>query len=162
MQPDVSRDILKMAIIERYGRYGNWTNGFVTGFELKEGAIATSYSVPSNNIVTVGTNREDMACTVRCLEESQGGFAVVKDGKVLAQVKLPIGGIMSEEPYEDLLRDVETAKEAAHSMGCPLTQPFFTMSQTVLSSLPELGFMDKGIVDVKTGAIVDVLVHEET
>ena len=162
VQPDVSRDILKMAIIERYGRYGNWTNGFVTGFELKEGAIATSYSVPSNNIVTVGTNREDMACAVRCLEESQGGFAVVKDGKVLAQVKLPIGGIMSEEPYEDLLRDVETAKEAAHSMGCPLTQPFFTMSQTVLSSLPELGFTDKGIVDVKTGAIVDVLVHEET
>ena len=80
---------------------------------------------------------------------------------ILAQVKLPIGGIMSEEPYEDLLRDVETAKEAAHSMGCPLTQPFFTMSQTVLSSLPELGFTDKGIVDVKTGAIVDVLVHEE-
>ena len=161
VQADVSRDILKMTIIERYGRYGDMTNGFVNGFCLKEGAIATSYSVPSNNIVTVGTNKEDMACAVECLARNQGGFTVVKNGKVLAEVKLPIGGIMSAEPYEELLKAVEYAKEAAHSLGCPLTQPFFTMSQTVLSSLPELGFTDRGIVDVKAGKIVDVFVEKE-
>lgn len=157
VQADVERDILKMAIIERYGRKGSMTNGFVHGFCLKEGAIATSYSVPSNNIVTVGTNAADMELAVRCIEKNQGGFAVVKDGEVMAEVRLPIGGIMSSEPYEMLLKSVDEANEAAHQLGCPLVHPFFTMSQTVLSSLPDLGFTDLGIVDVASGKIVDVL-----
>lgn len=155
---DVERDILKMAIIERYGRKGGMTNGFVQGFSLKEGAIATSYSVPSNNIVTVGTNAADMETAVRCIEKNQGGFAVVNNGKVMAEVRLPIGGIMSADSYETLLKAVDEANEAAHRQGCPLVHPFFTMSQTVLSSLPDLGFTDIGIVDVASGKIVDVLV----
>lgn len=157
VQPDPARDILKIAIIERYGRRGGMTNAFVNGFQLKSGAIATSYSVPSNNIVVVGVNREDMACAVQRIARMKGGFVVVRDGEVLAEVRLGIGGIMSAEPYETLLSDVEKANRAAKSLGCPLQHPFFTMAQTVLSSLPDLGLTDRGLVDALSGRIVDVV-----
>lgn len=161
IQPDPKRDILKMAIIERYGRRGSMTTALVSGFQLKEGAIATSYSVPSNNIVVVGTNDSDMELAVKHLEEIQGGFAAVKDGEVLADVSLRVGGIMSAEPYESVLSDIEKANAAARSLGCPLEHPFFTMTQTVLSSLPDLGLTDRGIVDVASGKIVGVVVEEQ-
>lgn len=157
MQPDLEKDILKIAIIERYGRKGNHTTAFAQGYGLKSGAIATSYSVPSNNIVTVGTNNEDMAQAVKRLEEMQGGFVVVENGKVLAEVHLPIGGIMSADPYEDMIDEVKKANAAAKSLGCQLKHPFFSMSQTVLSSLPDFGLTDCGLVDVKTGEITSVL-----
>ena len=157
VRPDPERDILKMAIIERYGRRGSMTAAFARGFQLRRGAIATSYSVPSNNIVVVGADKEDMAFAVEYLARMQGGFVVVDGGRVLAEVSLRIGGIMSAEPYEDLLADVEKANAAARSLGCPLPHPFFTMAQTVLLSLPEVGLTDRGMVDVAAGRIVDVL-----
>lgn len=160
VQPDLERDILKMAIIERYGRRGSHTTAFVSGFHLQRGAIATSYSVPSNNIVVVGTNKRDMAVAVNHLEKIQGGFVVVDDGVVLAEVSLRIGGIMSAAPYENVLVDVEKANAAARALGCPLQHPFFTMAQTVLSSLPALGLTDRGLVDVLSGNIIDVVVDE--
>lgn len=160
VQPDLERDILKMAIIERYGRRGSHTTAFVNGFRLQHGAIATSYSVPSNNIVTVGTNKDDMAIAVEHLAKIQGGFVVVDDGQVLAEVSMRVGGIMSTAPYEEVLADIDKANEAAHTLGCPLQHPFFTMAQTVLSSLPEFGLTDRGLVDVATGKIVDVAVEE--
>lgn len=160
VQPDLEGDILKMAIIERYGRYGNMTNAFVKGFQLQCGAIATSYSVPSNNIVVVGANKEDMTLAVKHLADIQGGFVAVKDGRVLAEVHLQIGGIMSAAPYESLMADVEKANAAAKEMGCPLKHPFFTMAQTVLSSLPDLGLTDRGLVEVSTGKIVGVVVED--
>lgn len=159
VQPDLEQDILKMAIVERYGRRGSLTTAFVKGFCLKEGAIATSYSVPSNNIVVVGTNEKDMAFAVNHLAEIQGGFAAVKDNEVLADVSLRVGGIMSAAPYENVLADIEKANAAAKALGCPLQHPFFTMTQTVLSSLPDLGLTDRGIVDVSSGKIVDVVVE---
>ena len=160
VQPDLERDILKMAIIERYGRRGSHTTAFVNGFHLQRGAIATSYSVPSNNIVTVGTNKDDMAIAVEYLEKIQGGFVVVSDGQVLAEVSMRVGGIMSAAPYEEVLADIDKANDAAHTLGCPLQHPFFTMAQTVLSSLPEFGLTDRGLVDVASGKIVDVVVEE--
>lgn len=160
VQPDLERDILKIAIIERYGRYGDLTTAFIHGFQLQSGAIATSYSVPSNNIVVVGTNRSDMAAAVNHIDKIQGGFVVVKDGEVLAEVNLPIGGIMSADPYENLLVDIEKANAAAAALGCPLQHPFFSMSQTVLSSLPDLGLTDRGLVDVPSGKIVEVILED--
>lgn len=160
VQPDVDRDILKFSMIERYGRKGTMTNAFVTGFHLKSGSVATSYSVPSNNIAVVGTSKEDMAAAVEHIHKIQGGFVVVDQGKVLAEVPLHVGGIMSVEPYEELLEKIEKANEAAHSLGCPLQHPFFTMSQTVLSSLPDFGLTDLGLVDVRAGKIIDVVIEE--
>lgn len=159
VQPDLERDILKIAILERYGRRGDMTTAFAQGFGLRQGAIATSYSVPSNNIVVVGASQADMAAAVNHLAKIQGGFVVVRDGQVLAQVSLRIGGIMSDAPYESLLADVEQATAAAQSLGCPLCHPFFTMAQTVLSSLPDLGLTDRGLVDVPSGQIVPVVME---
>lgn len=160
VQPDLKRDILKMAIIERYGRGGNLTTAFANGFCLQHGAIATSYSVPSSNIVVVGTNKDDMAFAVNHIAKLQGGFVVVKDGEVLAEVRLHVGGIMNAEPYENMLTDIKKANAAAQSLGCPFQHPFFSMSQTVLSSLPELGLTDRGLVDVASGKIIEVLVED--
>lgn len=157
---DPAQDVLKIAILERYGRGGGMTTAFAQGFGLKRGAIATSYSVPSNNIVVVGTNNEDMAFAVRCLEENQGGFVAVEGGKVLAQVHLPIGGIMTADPYETLLADIRKANQAVRGLGCQLKHPYFSMSQTVLSSLPELGLTDKGLIEVPTGKIISVLAED--
>lgn len=158
IQTDPSSDILKIAIIERYGIKGDSTTAFAQGFGLKSGAIATTYSVPSNNIVVVGADNEDMEKAVRHLEEIHGGFVVVKDQEILAEVQLPIGGIMSAEPYEELLVSVERANAAAKSLGCMLEHPFFTMAQTVLSSLPDLGLTDVGLIDVYTQKPVSVTV----
>lgn len=160
VMPDLERDILKIAIIERYGRHGDMTTAFVSGFHLHHGAIATSYSVPSNNIVVVGTNKDDMAFAVEQIGRLQGGFVVVNEGRVLAKVNLPIGGIMTAAPYKEVLADVDKANEAARSLGCPLEHPFFTMAQTVLSSLPDLGLTDRGLVDVPSGKIMNVVVEE--
>lgn len=118
----------------------------------------TTVFVDMTNVVHNGGIAAAKELAVRCIEKNQGGFAVVKDGEVMAEVRLPIGGIMSSEPYEMLLKSVDEANEAAHQLGCPLVYPFFTMSQTVLSSLPDLGFTDLGIVDVASGKIVDVLI----
>jgi adenine deaminase len=160
VRPDIDRDILKIAIIERYGQSGSLTNAFVQGFRLQRGAIATSYSVPSNNIVVVGTNEKDMFLAVEQLVRMQGGHVVVDDGQVLAEVRLPIGGIMTAEPHQDLVQAIAKANAATRSLGCQLQHPFFTMSQTVLSTLPELGLTDRGLVDVRRGQIVDVLVED--
>lgn len=160
VQPDIAQDILKIAVVERYGRNGNLTSGFVQGFGLHRGAIATSVSVPSNNIVVVGTNDEDMALAVRHLEKIQGGFVVIDHGKVLADVHLPIGGVMAEVPYEELVEAIKEANAAAQRLGCKLEHPFFTMSQTVLITLPDVGLTDRGMVDALTGEFVDILVKE--
>lgn len=160
VQPDLEHDILKIAIIERYGQRGSMTTAFVNGFHLQHGAIATSYSVPSNNIVVVGTNGEDMAFAAEQIARMQGGFVVVDNGQMLAEVSLQIGGIMTSAPYENVLEDVEKANAAARSLGCPLEHPFFTMAQTVLSSLPDLGLTDRGLVDVPSGKVIDVVIKE--
>lgn len=133
--------LLAREVIERYGLHGSMTTAFAKGFRLRWGAIATSYSVPSNNIAMVGADKENMAFAVENLARMQSGF-VVDNGKVLAEVSLRIGGIMSTEPYEHLLADVKKANDAARSLGCPLPHPFFTMAHAVLLSLPEVGLPD--------------------
>lgn len=160
VQPDLERDILKMAIIERYQRRGSMMTAFANGFQLKCGALASSYSVPSNNVVVVGTNETDMTFAVQYLEKIQGGCVAVKDGKVLAEVHMRIGGMMSAEPYENLLQEFEMANAAAQTLGCPLKDPFLTLSQTTLSTLPDLGLTDLGLVDARSGRLIDVVIAE--
>jgi adenine deaminase len=161
VQASTQQDILAIAVVERHGRNGNITNSFVHGFGLQGGAIATSYSIPSDHLVTVGTNPQDMAIAVRHLADLQGGFVVVKDGQVLADVRLGIGGIMADDAYENVVAAIEKANQAVHSLGCRLQHPFFTMSQTVLSTLPEIGLTDRGILDVRTGQFVTAIIQEE-
>lgn len=161
VQPDLERDILKMSIIERYQRRGSMMTAFAHGFDLKCGALASSYSVPSNNMVVVGTNEADMTFAVQYLEKIQGGCVAVKDGQVLAVVHMRIGGMMSAEPYEELLQEFKQANAAAKTLGCPLQDPFLTLSQTTLLTLPDLGLTDRGLVDARLGKLIDVVMNEQ-
>jgi adenine deaminase len=160
VQPEPSRDILAMAMVERYGRNGNVGRAFAKGFGLKRGAIASSLSIPSNNLVAVGTNEEDIWRALAHLEAIQGGFVVVAEGKVLAQVPMPFGGIMSAAPHDGLIVEIRQAEDVARSLGCTLKNPFFTMAQTVLSTLPDLGLTDRGLVNASLGRTVPVLMEE--
>jgi adenine deaminase len=160
VQSDPDHDILKIVVVERYGRNGNLGTGFAKGFGLKGGAIASSVSIPSNNIVSVGTTDADIWMAVKRLEEIQGGFVVVANGRVQAEVSLSIGGIMAAQPYETLVSEITHAQAIARELGCGLLHPFFTMAQTVLSTLPDLGLTDKGLVDARRGQTVPIFVAE--
>jgi adenine deaminase len=152
--PDLASDTLLIAALERYGRQGGVGTGFVRGIGLRRGAVASSASIPSNNIVAVGTNTPDMMAAIAHVARLQGGFAVVADGTVLADVPLPIGGILGELPYEELLDRIEQAQSAMRELGSRLRHPLFTIMQTGLSTLPDFGLTDRGLINVRTSAIV--------
>jgi adenine deaminase len=156
---DLEQDILRMVVVERYGRNGNVGGGFVQGFGLKRGALASSLSVPSNNLVAVGANEDDLWLAVQRLGENQGGLVVISEGRLLAEVLLSFGGIMAAQPFETLIAEVNAAQEVARSLGCGLKQPFFTMAQTVLSTLPDLGLTDRGLVNSQIGKTVPVVLE---
>lgn len=145
---DVSRDIAKLAVVERYGKTGGIGIGFVRGFGLREGALAYSTSHDHHNIVTVGANDTDMAAAVNAVAEMQGGLAVALNGKILARMALPIGGLMSEEPADVVMSEQNRMNEAARKLGCVGSAPFMTLSFISLPTVPELGLTDMGLVDV--------------
>ena len=146
--PDISRDIAKLAVVERYGKTGGIGIGFVRGFGLKEGALAFSTSHDHHNIVTVGADDGDMAAAVNAVAEMQGGLSVVRGGRVLAKMALPLGGLMSEEPAEKVMEQQDRMNTAARELGCVGSAPFMTLSFISLPTVPELGLTDMGLIDV--------------
>ncbi|RLC81395.1 MAG: adenine deaminase [Chloroflexi bacterium] len=145
---DVERDILKIAVIERHMASGNMGKGFVQGFGLKKGALASSVAHDSHNIVVVGATDDDMMKAAREIEAMKGGLVAVADGKVLARLALPIAGLMSEKPINEVREELEELTEAAKALGCTLKEPFMAMSFLALPVIPELKLTDKGLVDV--------------
>ncbi len=145
---DVERDILKMAVIERHTASGNMGKGFVKGFGLKRGAIASSVAHDSHNIVVVGVNDEDMFRAVKEIENMKGGLVTVADGQVLARLPLPVAGLMSEKSAYEVQAELEELLEATKSLGCVLDEPFMALSFLALPVIPELKLTDKGLVDV--------------
>lgn len=160
VMPRPHDDILRIVVAERYGRTGDIGTGFVKGFGLKRGALAVSIVIPSNNIAAVGVDDNDIWAAMERLAVIQGGLVVVDRGEVIAEVPLPIGGILSGEPYEALVARIEQAQQAAKELGCVLEHPFFTIAQTVLSTLPDLGLTDKGLVNSRTGQLVPIIQEE--
>ena len=146
--PDISRDIAKLAVVERYGKTGGVGIGFARGFGLKKGALAYSTSHDHHNIVTVGADDADMALAVNTVAEMQGGLAVVCGGEVLAKMCLPIGGLMSTKPAEEVMAEQDAMNEAARQLGCVGSAPFMTLSFISLPTVPELGLTDLGLIDV--------------
>lgn len=145
---DLDNDIIRVAVIERHGKNGNHANGFVQGFGLKKGAIASTVGHDSHNICVVGVGEEDMAIAANRLADIRGGFVVVEDGRVTAEIALPIAGLMSLEPYErvrDILYDL---RKAAYALGTTLTEPFLQVAFLPLPVIPHLKISDKGMVDV--------------
>lgn len=155
---DASRDMLKMAVIERHHGTGNVGLAFVRGFKLKKGAIGSSVAHDSHNVIIAGTNDDDMMSAARAIASMQGGFVAVADGKVLARVPLTIAGLMSDQPIERVREDMDQLNAATKSLGCDLHAPFMALSFLALPVIPELKLTDKGLVDVTKFDFVDLLV----
>ncbi|ENR31878.1 adenine deaminase [Brucella suis 06-988-1656] len=148
VEPDLERDVVKVAVIERHGKNGNIATGFVHGFGLKAGAIASTVSHDSHNICVVGASDEDIATAANRLGEIEGGFVVVRDGKVLAEMPLPIAGLMSTEPYETVREALRKLRHAAEDLGSVLEEPFLQFAFIALPVIPHLKITDRGLVDV--------------
>jgi adenine deaminase len=145
---DPALDLLKLSVVERYGKNGRVCSALVRGFKLERGALASSVSHDHHNIVVVGTNDRDMLLAVRELERLQGGFACVADGEVKASVALPLGGLMSPLSAGDVMEQMETANRAVAELGCEMASPFMTLSFISLPTVPDLGLTDVGLIDV--------------
>jgi adenine deaminase len=151
---DVARDILKLAVIERHQASGSMGLGFVKGFGLKGGALASSVGHDSHNIVVVGTNDNDMNVAARAVGNMRGGFVAVSDGEVMAQVPLPIAGLMSEQPLEIVAAQVADLIQVSHQLGVELDNPFMALSFLALPVIPSLKLTDQGLVDVEQFKLV--------
>jgi len=146
--PDIGRDILKLVAMERHKATGNIGLGLVTGFGLKRGALASSIAHDSHNIIAVGTNDEDIFTVIKEVERLQGGLVVATEGKVLANLALPIAGLLSDEPLEIVASKLEKLERLAMDLGTALPSPFATLSFLALPVIPELRLTDLGLVDV--------------
>ncbi len=157
---DVKNDILKLAVVERYGKNGNIGISFVKGFGLKRGAIASSVSHDHHNIVIAGTNDTDMAICVKAIEESQGGLAIAADGELIDILPLPIGGLMSDKPAGEVIQKLGILNGRCRDLGCVLSAPFMSLSFISLPTVPELGLTDKGLVDVHNHELIPSIIEK--
>ena len=155
---DPSKDILKMAVVERHNGTGNIGKGFVKGFGLKQGALASSVAHDSHNIIVVGTTDADMRVALEAVVKLGGGLAAVADSQILAELALPIAGLMSLEPVQSVRDQLDGLIAAAHDMGTLLKDPFMTLSFLALPVIPELKLTDLGLVDVNKFEVVPLFV----
>ena len=152
---DVEYDVLKIAVVERHKNTHHIGIGYIQGYGLKSGAVATSISHDSHNIIVVGTNETDMAAAVTRVVELNGGIVVWDGGQSVAEVPLAIAGIMSDEPLVTVNEKLETAKDAAHKLGVnPGIDPFMTLSFMALPVIPSLRITTRGVFDVTTQSYV--------
>ncbi|HJV05591.1 MAG TPA: adenine deaminase [Actinomycetota bacterium] len=152
--PDPSRDLAKAAVVERHRETGRIGLGFVSGFGLQRGALASTHAHDAHNVVVVGTDDADMAAAVNRLREVGGGQVVVAGGSVLAELPCPIGGLLSDRAAGDVAAATSRLTEAARSLGVRLPSPFMTMSFLALSVIPELKLTDRGLVDTRRFELV--------
>ena len=147
---DVENDILKIACIERHKGTNHIGVGYVKGYSLKSGAVATSVAHDSHNIITVGCNDDDIAVAVNAIKDSKGGIAVVENGKIKALLELPIAGLMSDEPLTTVNEKLENAKLSAYELGADKSiDPFMTLSFLSLPVIPSLRITTKGVFNAE-------------
>ncbi|HEY8567179.1 MAG TPA: adenine deaminase [Beijerinckiaceae bacterium] len=151
---DLDQDAIKVAVVARHGVNRNIGLGFVKGFGLKVGAIASSVGHDSHNICVVGVDVADMALAVNRLRAIRGGFVVASDGEVRAELSLPIAGLMSDRPYEAVRDGLHPLREAARALGTALPEPFLQVAFLPLPVIPHLKITDRGLVDVDRFALV--------
>ena len=155
---DVARDVIKMAVVDRYTGEARTGKGFVTGLGLKRGAIASSVAHDSHNIIVAGRSDRDMQAALTAVVEMGGGFAVVNNDTVLATLPLPVAGLMSDQPVETVRQQMDGMITAAKSLGTGLSDPFMTLGFLALPVIPDLKLTDKGLVDVTRFEVVPLFV----
>ena len=153
---DPERDIAKFVVIERHRASGNIGKGFVRGFGIRNGAFASSVAHDSHNLGVLGTNDRDMLLAAIRVIELGGGLVIVSDGQVLAELPLPVAGLVSDKPLSEVKANVENLIETAKNIGCTLPDPFAAMSFLSLVPIPALRLTDKGLVDSQNFKIIDV------
>ncbi|MCG6111638.1 MAG: adenine deaminase [Paracoccus sp.] len=153
-RPDPARDLTRIAVIERHGKNGNIATGFVRGFGLARGAIASTVCHDHHNIAVVGVDYDDMALAANRLTQIEGGFVVTLDGRVLAELPLPVAGLMSLEPFEAVRDRLIALREAARTLGTTLEEPFLQLAFLALPVIPALKITDRGMVDVTAFEII--------
>jgi adenine deaminase len=145
---DMALDILKVAVLGRHNRHGNVGHGFVRGFGLRRGAIASSVGHDSHNVCVIGCTDSDMVVAVNRLIKLKGGFVAAADGKVTAELALPVAGLMSDRPFEEVEQGLRKLRQAVSAMGTALHEPFLQMAFLALPVIPHLRITDMGLVDV--------------
>lgn len=158
VQPDVANDILRIAMVDRHGKSGSIGNGFISGFRLRKGAVASSVNAVCENIVVVGANNEDMAIAANHLAAIGGGKVVVVDGEIVAQIELPLLGLLSEDPLRVVVQKFDKAYAELKKLGCTLTSPFATLEfSCACGEIGKLKIFDGGYIDAEKVERVDVL-----
>jgi adenine deaminase len=155
---DTARDILKLVVVERHRATGNVGVGFVRGFMLKRGAIGSTVAHDAHNVVVAGTNDADIVFAIQQLERMQGGQVAVANGKVKAELALPIAGLVSSRPLNEVMKHIDALNAAAQSLGCDLEAPFMTLSFLSLSPIPDLKLTDQGLIDATNHRKTDLFV----
>ena len=157
--PDVENDVLRIACVERYGKNGSVGKSFIKNFGLKSGAIAISVGHDHHNITVVGTEAEDMAFAVNRVAELQGGLVLVKDGKVLSEIPLPICGLLSDLDGETVANKLKEMIAVLRTLGCEVPSPNITLSFITLIFIPCFGITDQGLFDVREFKIIDPVIE---
>jgi adenine deaminase len=145
---DLDQDAIKVSVVARHGVNDNMATAFVQGFGMKRGAIASSVGHDSHNLCVVGTSETDMAVAINRLREIEGGFAVAEGGKVVAELPLPVAGLMSLKSFEDVRETLIPLRKAAKGLGVTLAEPFLQVAFLPLPVIPHLKITDMGLVDV--------------
>ncbi|MFK7823263.1 MAG: adenine deaminase [Oligoflexales bacterium] len=158
LKVDISQDLLKIAVLERHKNTGHKGLGFVRGFGLKEGAIATSINHDSHNLIVVGTSDQAMCEAVKKLITIDGGITVWKNSEQWENLALPIGGLMTSSPPTEVADSLFKLKDLARAMGCSLHEPFLQLSFLALPVIPSLKITDQGLVDVNANKIVSIII----
>jgi adenine deaminase len=151
---DPERDLAKIAVIERHHATGRLGKGFVKGFGLQRGAFASSVAHDAHNLVVVGVSDDDMVACVERLATIGGGIVVADEGRVVAELPLPVAGLLSDEPVGAVVRRMDTVHEQLGGLGVKIASPIMTLSFLALSVIPSLKITDLGLVDVDRFAIV--------
>jgi adenine deaminase len=141
------------------GRYGhnNIKLGFMKGFKLREGAVASSIAHDSHNLIAVGIDKKDMVKSINTIIEMNGGLTIVKDNQVLVKLQLPIAGLMSDKPVEEVVKKLNKFRTILRRLGCSLNSPHMILSFMALTVIPEIKLTDKGLFDVEKFGFVDLI-----
>jgi adenine deaminase len=150
IEADTAQDVIKAFVFERHNNTGTHGIGFVKGFHIQCGAMASTVAHDAHNLLVVGTNDEDMALAANTLIQCGGGMCAVQNGKVLGCVELPFAGLMNVKSAKEMSEKVAALDAAWKAIGCSIESPFMTMALIPLACLPELRLTNRGLVDCTT------------